>query len=160
MLTEVFPSSQRRPGRQLLAASDRFLSRRPKAHWMLVVRGDCRRCPEINDFSGAVSDFKAAAALKPDCAFTWGYLSRALMVDGQARAAMEAIDRAVAAAPGSGWLRVWRGELCRRLGDPAASLTDFNEGLRLDPDYEMGYAWRGGALRAVIPAFERVKELA
>jgi len=37
----------------------------------------------------------AAAALKPDCAFTWGYLSRALMVDGQAHAAMEAIDRAV-----------------------------------------------------------------
>ncbi len=158
-LSEVFPSSQRRPAPRLLVAADRYLARVPKAHWMLVLRGDCRRSPEINDFAGAVSDFTAAAALAPDCAFTHAYLSRALMVDGRTQAAMEAIDRAVVLAPDSGWLRVWRGELRRRLGDHAASVVDFDEGLRLDPDYEMGYAWRGGARRALGRLHEAVEDL-
>ncbi len=149
MLAEVFPTADRRPAPRLLAAAERFLARRPNAHWMLVVSGDCRRSPEINDFAGAVSDFERAAALKPDCAFTRAYLSRALMVGGRTGEALKAIDRAVRLAPGSGWLRVWRGELKRRLGEHSAALADFDAGLRLDPDYEMGYAWRGGARRSL-----------
>ena len=157
--SEVFPADRRRPVARLLAAADRFLTRRPKAHWMLVVRGDCRRSPEINDFAGAVADFQAAAALAPDCAFTHAYLCRALMVAGRTDEARAAADRAIALAPRSGWMRVWRGELRRRLGDNAGSLADFDEGLRLDPDYEMGYAWRGGARRALGRLEEAVADL-
>jgi len=158
-LAEVFPSAQRRPGRGLIAAADRFLARRPNAHWMLTLRGDCKRSPMLNDFAGAVADFTKAAALKPDCAFTQAYLSRALMVDGQTQAALEAIDRAVRLAPGSGWLRVWRGEVQRRLGELDAAMADFDAGLRLDPDYEMGYAWRGGARRALGRLDEAIEDL-
>jgi len=158
-LCEVFPTEQRRPVGRLLAAAERFLARRPQVHWMLVVRGDCRRSPEVNNFAGAVSDFEAAAALDPKCPFTRAYLSRALMVAGRTDAAMEAINLAIALAPASGWLRVWRGELRRRQGDNAGSLIDFDEGLRLDPDYEMGYAWRGGARRALGRTDEAIKDL-
>ena len=118
--------------RRLAAAADRFLRAEPKAYWMLVLRGDCRRSPEVNDFAGALADFEAAVALKPDCAWAWAYLSRARMTNATGAGALEAVRRAVALAPRCGWLR------SGRRGPPAPgaraeALLHLSKGLALDP---------------------------
>ncbi len=138
-----------RSRRRVHEAAGHFIKRHPRAYWMLAYRGDLRRSPEINDFSGAIRDFEAALELRPDAAWVWAYLSRALMAERRGARARDAIDRAVSIDPACGWLHVWRGEVRRRAGEPAAALADFDRGLSLDADYEMGYAWRGGARRAL-----------
>lgn len=132
-----------------LAACDSYLRREPKAYWMYVFRGDCRRSPKCNDFAGAIADFEKAVSLKPDCAWAWAYLSRARLTAGEGPKARQAIEKAVALAPRCGWMRIWRGEVKRRMGEALDSLPDFDQGLELDPDYELGYAWRGGAKRSL-----------
>jgi tetratricopeptide (TPR) repeat protein len=140
--------SEEQWGRELSAADD-YLRRNPKAYWMYVFRGDCRRSPRRNDFTGAIADFEKAVSLKPDCAWAWAYLSRARLTVGEGEKARQAIEKAVGLAPKCGWMRIWRGEVKRRMGDVLDSLPDFDQGLELDPDYEFGYAWRGGAKRAL-----------
>lgn len=133
--------------RTRMEAADRFLERRPDAYWMYVFRGDSRRVPSSNDFSGAIGDFKKAVALKPDCSWAWAYLARARMAMGELPEARAEIAKAVELAPFCGWIHIWRGEIERRAGEIAASLVHFDRGLSLSPDYEFGYAWRGGAKR-------------
>lgn len=132
----------------IIASADRYLKRRPGAYWAILYRGDCRRAPEINDFSGALSDMETAAGLRPDCPWAWAYLSRARASASSTASALEAIHRAIALAPDCGWFRVWRGEIRRRSSAAHGCLADFDRGLSLDPDYEFGYALRGAARRA------------
>jgi tetratricopeptide (TPR) repeat protein len=148
---EAFGSSGR--GRSTLADEVRWttdmLRRRPKEQWLYVLRGNCRRSPQLNDFSGALADLEKAVELKPDCSWAWAYFSRALSTGGRAPEALEAMDRAIRLDPACGWIRVWKGELLRRRGAPDKAISEFDRGLELDPDYDFGYAWRGGAWRAV-----------
>jgi tetratricopeptide (TPR) repeat protein len=130
-----------------IEAATRYLDRHPRAYWMHVYRGDYRRAPEINDFSGGLRDLEKAVELAPDCAYAWAYLARARLSQASPAAAIEAADRSVRLNPSCGWIFIWRGELRRRLGDAKGALSDFDRGLKLDPDYDLGYAWRGGAKR-------------
>ena len=125
-----------------IAGAGRLLRRRPRAAWALALRGDLKRFPEINDFSGALADLEAAARLSPRSGWIWAHLSRARIFQGDAAGAGDAMDRAVRAAPGCGWIRAWRGELRRRAGRPREALADLEAAVRLSPDYEMAYAWR------------------
>ena len=129
------------------------------AAWLLVFRGNHRRSPELNDFSGAAEDLERAAALSPRRAWAWAYLSRARLTAGRGLEARRAIETALRLAPRVGWLHVWRGEVRRRLGDARGALADFERGLSLDPDYEFGYAWRGGALRSLGKPAEALADL-
>lgn len=132
---------------RLRAETDRCIARGERGAWLYALRGDCRRSPEIGDMAGALEDFETAASLEPDRAWTHAYLARARL--GFRRAdASDAIDAAVRLAPNCGWMRIWRGEMRRRLGDARAGRRDMDVGLRLSPDYELGYAWRGAALLA------------
>lgn len=147
------------PADKRIEAANRFLEGRPECHWMLVYRGDLRRLPEVNDFTGAIADFEAALRIRPACSWGWAYLSRAVMAAGDGVGARKSIEKAIALKPRVGWFHVWRGEVRRRLGNPAGSILDFNRGLALDPDYEFGYAWRGGALRSLEQPKEALADL-
>lgn len=140
-------------------AADRYLARHKKAYWMYVLRGDSRRSPEVNDFSGGLEDFYKALALNPNCSWGWAYLARALMMNGAFAEAMKAIGKALKLKPQCGWFYIWRGEMLRRQGDFAGSIADFSLGLALDPDYELGYAWRGGAKLQMKKSAAALKDL-
>jgi tetratricopeptide (TPR) repeat protein len=144
---------------KIAAACGRILARDKDAYWIRVLRGNCRRQPELNDLAGAREDFEAAVALKPGCAWAWAYLSRIHMATSAEGPAMASIDRAIALQPGSGWMRIWRGEVRRWFGDHAGALADFDRGLKLSPDYEFGYAWRGGARLALGRAERALEDL-
>ena len=117
--------------------------------WALALRGDCKRSPEVDDKRGGLADLLRAAELAPERAWVWAYL-------GRARDSEDDLSRAVSLAPESGWPRIWRGELKRKRGALREALSDFDAGLRLAADYDLGYSWRGAALLAL----GRVKEAA
>jgi len=129
----------------LLRKLDAALRRRPETHWLLALRGDCRRSPEVGDQAGSVADLEAAARLAPRPGWVLGHLARALLSSGGAARAAAAADAAVAAEPRCGWLRAWRGELRGKGGDLAGALADFDAAAALDPDYDLLYLWRGAA---------------
>ncbi len=104
----------------------------PKAYWM-------------HAFRGGLENLETAVALRPDCAWAWAYLSRARLDAGLKAPAFEAIDRAIWLRGDCGWFRIWRGEMLRLKGDLSAAQRNFDEGLALSPDYELGYARRGAA---------------
>jgi tetratricopeptide (TPR) repeat protein len=57
------------------------------------------------------------------------------------------LTRAIKQVPHAGWLRAWRANAERAVGDHAAALKDFGEAVRLQPFYHRSFVWRGGLLR-------------
>jgi len=134
---------------RFLARADRALKARGRVYWLVALRGDLRRSPEIGDLPGSLRDWEEAAGLAPRPGWVLAHLARARQSVGDARGALEAAAAAVAAEPECGWIRVWLAEVRRKYGDSAGALRDADAGLALDADYEIGYACRGAALRAL-----------
>ena len=63
-------------------------------------------------------------------------------------AALAAMDRAIALAPESGWLRAWRADSRRKLGDLAGAEADLAYALKKEPTYDRAWLWQGKVLRA------------
>lgn len=93
---------------------------------------------------------RALAQARPDRAWSWALLGRALLRDGRdpggAREGLAALDRAAAACPAAGWVLSWRAQAHIALGALDAALADFDACVRLQPFYHRAYAWRGALL--------------
>lgn len=133
---------------RFLALADRALAGRGRPYWLVALRGDLRRCPEVGDPAGSLRDWEEAASLAPSRGWTLAHLARARQDAGDRDGALSAALSAAAAKPNCGWIRVWLGEIRRKYGDDAGAERDADAGLALDPDYEIGYATRGAARRA------------
>lgn len=57
------------------------------------------------------------------------------------------LTRAINQVPHAGWLRAWRANAERAVGDHRAALKDFGDAVRLQPFYHRSFVWRGGLLR-------------
>ncbi|MDE2142593.1 MAG: tetratricopeptide repeat protein [Elusimicrobia bacterium] len=57
------------------------------------------------------------------------------------------LTRAIRQVPHAGWLRAWRANAKRAVGDAAGALKDFGDAARLQPFYHRSFVWRGGLLR-------------
>jgi tetratricopeptide (TPR) repeat protein len=134
---------------RFLARTERALKTHGRVYWLLALRGDLRRSPEIGDLAGSLRDCEEAVGLAPRPGWVLAHLARARQSVGDARGALEAAAAAVAAEPECGWIRVWLGEVRRKYGDNAGAMRDADAGLALDGDYEIGYACRGAARRAL-----------
>lgn len=133
--------------RSALDGATAFLKKHPRAAWVLALRGDLKRFPEIGDFPGAVADFRAALKLAPREAWIHAYLSRALISIGDHAGALAAVKRASALRPDCAWILAWEGEVLRRAGDLKNALKRLDRSLALDENYEFAWAWRGGVNR-------------
>jgi tetratricopeptide (TPR) repeat protein len=60
---------------------------------------------------------------------------------------IEHLTRAIAQVPHAGWLRAWRANAKRAVGDLTGALRDFGDAARLQPYYHRSFVWRGGLLR-------------
>jgi tetratricopeptide (TPR) repeat protein len=133
--------------RALTRRLDAELRRRPDAYWLLALRGDARRAPEVGDHAGGHADLEEAARLAPRPGWVLGHLARARLSQGDRRGALAACDDAVRAEPRCGWLRAWRGATRLALGDAAGARADLDAAEALDPDYDLLYQWRAAASR-------------
>ncbi len=127
----------------LLAKAELALRAQPRAYWLLALRGDLRRSPEVKDHEGSAIDFEAAALLSSRPGWIYGHLARVRQGLGDERRARAAADEAVSREPGCGWLRTWRGEVKRKFRDLDGAAADFDAAMELDPDYELTWACRG-----------------
>jgi len=57
------------------------------------------------------------------------------------------LTRAIELCPHAGWVRAWRANAKRAVGDSAGALKDFADSARLQPYYHRAFVWRGGLLR-------------
>lgn len=133
--------------RELAERADRELGRGGGEFWLLALRGDCRRSPEIGDERGGLADLEEAARRAARPGWVLGHVARARLAAGDGSGARRAADEAVSREPACGWLRAWRGELRRKSGDVSGAIEDLDAALALDPDYELAWAWRGAARR-------------
>lgn len=60
---------------------------------------------------------------------------------------IEHLTRAITMVPHAGWLRAWRANAKRAVGDYDGALKDFGDAVRLQPYYHRAFVWRGGLLR-------------
>lgn len=60
---------------------------------------------------------------------------------------IEHLTRAMQQVPHAGWLRAWRANAKRAVGDYEGALKDFGDAIRLQPYYHRAFVWRGGLLR-------------
>jgi tetratricopeptide (TPR) repeat protein len=133
------------PAHAVLPAAEQVLRSREEA-WAYALRGDCKRMPAMNDFTGALADLRAATRLRPDAAWTWAYYGRAVIKESP-EAGQAALVKAIGLDPKCGWLRIWFGEMLRRQGRLHDAEHELTRGLEINPAYEFGYAWRGGVRR-------------
>ncbi|PIR19099.1 MAG: hypothetical protein COV48_03870, partial [Elusimicrobia bacterium CG11_big_fil_rev_8_21_14_0_20_64_6] len=140
---------RRGSARAAIDGATRLLASRPRAAWALALRADLKRFPEVNDFAGALADFKAAARLAPREGWIHAHLSRALIISGDFPAALSEVSTAARLRPDCGWIRAWKGEVLRRSGLFRHAERELSAALRLNPYYELARAWRGGARRAL-----------
>jgi len=116
-----------------------------------------------------VSGGGALARADGDAAY-WFALGQLLSAEGQVDEALEAFDRAIAAAPDEPVLRVERAEVLMRLGRLEQAAMEAAEAVRLAPEEPDALRARGriemirserdaAALRAAIDSFERLVEL-
>jgi tetratricopeptide (TPR) repeat protein len=74
-------------------------------------------------------------------------LSRVRFAGTLPAAALKDLDRALALAPGCGWIRAWRGEAARQLGRLPEARRELEAAVRLSPRYGHAWSWLGGTLR-------------
>ncbi len=101
------------------------------------------------DFAGAVADLNKA--FQQDPKFDWigggGGGGGRDAGASEARALIEQ-ERAIAALPGSGWPRAWRGYTYLRLGRPEQALVDLDQAIQQERSSGLILTWRAEALRA------------
>ncbi|MBI3565765.1 MAG: tetratricopeptide repeat protein, partial [Elusimicrobia bacterium] len=72
---------------------------------------------------------------------------------------IEHLTRAMGQVPAAGWLRAWRANAKRAVGDHEGALKDFGDAIRLQPYYHRAFVWRGGLLRKLGRYQEAIADL-
>lgn len=130
------PSSERDI---LLGAARRLLAEDPRRAWAHAVEAGILGRSDLQ-----LEGLRRAVRLDPGNAWMRAFLGRALAA-GQRELTLKGLRQltlAVRQAPGAGWIRCWRAEVRRQLGDAKGARADLDKGLSLDPDYRLGFAWR------------------
>jgi Flp pilus assembly protein TadD len=151
-------AERREVGPSTLAVLTAAVNAGKRPLWALVQRAETLREPAFNRYAEAVADLRRAVKLAPGRGWVWAHLGRALDGAGDEAGAADALDKAVALSPRSGWIHAWRAQFrVRRRRSGAAE--DFERALALDPSYPFTRAWRGGFLRLSGKPAEAEKEL-
>jgi predicted Zn-dependent protease len=90
----------------------------------------------------AVQQFEALIRAKPDYAYFWEIKGEALLDGGHATEAVAALRHAVSLAPRSGLLKVTLGQALVETDNSRSvheAIDQLNAGIRLDPNYSLGY---------------------
>ena len=103
------------------------LSRAKGNKWGLVLRARARLL--LGRFEEARADLEAALSVDPDL----GSARRAWRPGDAPGPELRALDAAIKARPGEGWLRAWRGQLLYDSLRPETALDDLRRGVALDP---------------------------
>ena len=132
----------------LIPAAEAAVRRAPDCAWAWVFRAFSLRSLML--YEEAIADLDRAVALEPKSAALWAMRSRVKLTNRQgAYDGVRDMEKAVALAPNWGWLNCWLGEALRHQGDLKRALTFHDRGLRLEPGYLRGWAWRGGVKTAL-----------
>lgn len=98
----------------------------------------------LDQYRQALSFLRA----NPESAWAGALVAHTLCyVLGRAEEAVGYLDRAVAQAPDSGWIRAWRASASLMNGRPERAFKDINACIRLQPEYHVAYVWRGAMYR-------------
>lgn len=119
---------------------DRAAALAPGWEWPPIVRGICRWY--LADFAGSCADFRAAARLAPRSELPLLFLARA-KADLRDRTLVKDLDRALALAPGDGFVLSWRGRAVFVTAGAKAALGDLERSIAALPLYDRGYSWLG-----------------
>lgn len=127
----------------LIAASEEAVRRAPGVAWAWVFRAFSLR--SLMKYEEAVGDLDRAVKLEPKSAALWAMRSRVKLTNRQEfYRGVRDMEKSVALAPTHGWLQCWLGEALRHEGKFKAALKALDLGLKLEPGYLRGWAWRGG----------------
>ena len=101
---------------------------------------------KTGDLNAPMADFDQASKLCPTCSEPWR--DKALVLDAQQKAdeALAAADRAIALNPRSAAAFFVRGVINARAGKTKQALGDYDEALRLLPNFEMASKARANAI--------------
>lgn len=98
-----------------------------------------------------LADSEALLALRPQAPWALALVARGALRSPKDQARQErglaCVERAIARAPRSGWLRAWRGLALIKAGRLQEAERSFTESIALQPMYHRGYAWRGALRR-------------
>lgn len=100
-----------------------------------------------SSFPEASARFEAALKLDAGCAVGQALLGRARYLQGDP-AMIDALDRAIALEPRSGWIYAWRGAAWALRRDRARARRDYERASALMPRYERTQTWYGAWLGA------------
>lgn len=127
----------------LTPAAEAAVRRAPDSAWAWVFHAFSLRSLMLYD--EAVSDLDRAVACEPRSAAVWAIRSRVKLTNRQEfYDGVRDMEKAVALAPKWGWLQCWLGEALRHQGRFKRALKCHDKGIRLEPGYLRGWAWRGG----------------
>jgi len=132
----------------LIPAAEAAVRRAPDSAWAWVFRAFSLR--SLMRYEEAVADLDRAVACEPASAAVWAMRSRVKLTNGRKLYdGVRDMEKAVALEPDWGWLRCWLGEALRHQGKFQRALKSHDKGLRLEPGYLRGWAWRGGVKLAL-----------
>lgn len=127
----------------LISAAEAAVRRAPGCAWAWVFRAFSLRSLMLYD--EAVADLARAVELAPASASLWAMLSRVKLTNRQAfYDGVRDMEKALTLAPDWGWLNCWLGEALRHQGEYRRALKALDYGLKREPGYLRGWAWRGG----------------
>lgn len=130
---------------------------RPDWAWSYLLRGEAKR--SLLDYAGALADYDEALAREPKLAWAVAFKARVLFQSRTDPRDLAVMRRAVALAPGEGWMRSWLAESYRRLNKGTLAVAEFRRALRLDPLYDQAYTWRAKLLLSQGRAREAIASL-
>jgi tetratricopeptide (TPR) repeat protein len=91
---------------------------------------------------------RAAARQRPGAAWVYAFLGRAACYTPSGlREGLAHLNRAAALAPHAGWIRAWRANARKLLGDADGAAQDFDRAMSLQPFYHRAFCWRGALFR-------------
>jgi tetratricopeptide (TPR) repeat protein len=130
------------------------LARAKGNKWGLVLRARARLI--LGRLAEARADLESALAHDPDL----GSSRRAWRPGDERGAELRALDAAIRARPGEGWLRAWRGQLLYDALRPETALDDLRRAVALDPACGWARAFLARAESLWLGADEAERELA
>jgi tetratricopeptide (TPR) repeat protein len=134
----------------------------PKWAWPHVFRGVCLWYQ--SEFKQSIGAFARAAKLDPKGEFPLLFSARA-KADIRDRTLVADLDKALTAAPDSGFALSWRGRAMFVLTRLPEALKDLERSIERLPDYDRGWSWLGvsllerGELKKAVPLLLKARAL-
>lgn len=134
----------------------------PKAADRLCRRGSLKM--QVEEYDGAIADFKASLAKRKGESRTYEYLAEAYRAKDDLETAVKAYSLAIKYDPGNAHLYSLRAEVYRALEDYDHAVADLGKVIELQPDY-LAYARRAELYRELgdtgkaLDDYEKAKSL-